>query len=75
MEHSLLTKLHNRFKFPDRDENKEPWKDDVITEINTAAMVKFSNALSAWKVRVKRLIDKNKPVSKILAKNSSLTED
>ena len=75
MEYLLLTKLHNRFKFPNRDESKEPWLDDAMTDINATAMVKFSNALSAWKVRVKRLIEKNKPMSKILAKNSSLTKD
>ena len=46
-----------------------------MTDIKAAAMVKFSNALSAWKVRVKRLIEKNKPTPKILASNSSLTED
>src|SRR3954463_9553501 len=51
MEHLLLTKLHNRFKFPDRDESKTPWDDDAMTYINAAAMVKFSNAFSAWKVR------------------------
>ena len=75
MEHLLLTKLHSRFKFPNRDESKEPWLDDAMTNINAATMVKFSNAFSAWKVRVKRLIEKNKPMSKILASNSSLTED
>ena len=53
MEHLLLTKLHNRFKFPDRDESKTPWDDAAMTDINAAAMVKFSNALAAWKVRVK----------------------
>src|ERR1041384_3268823 len=74
MEHLLLTKLHNRFKFPDRDESKTPWDDDAMTDINAAAMVKFSNALSVWKVRVKRLIEKNKPLSKIFAENPSLTE-
>src|SRR4051812_45443602 len=74
MEHLLLTKLHNRFKFPDRDESKTPWDDDAVTDINAAAMVKFSNALSAWKVRVKRLIEKNTPLSKIFAENPSLTE-
>ena len=74
MEHLLLTKLHNRFKFPDRDESKTPWDDDAMTDINAAAMVKFSNALAAWKVRVKRLIEKNTPWSKIFAENPSLTE-
>src|SRR3954469_26068977 len=57
MEHLLLTKLHNIFKFLERDDSKHPWNDDAMTEINAAAMVKFSNALSAWKVRVKRLIE------------------
>ena len=75
MEHLLLMKLHNRFKFPDRDESKTPWDDDAMTDINADAIIKFSNALSACKVRVKRLIEKNKPMSKILASNSSLTED
>src|ERR1043165_493454 len=74
MEHLLLTKLHNRFKFSDRDESKTPWDDATMTDINTAAMVKFSNALAAWKVRVKRLIEKNTPWSKIFAENPSLTE-
>src|SRR4051812_40471631 len=49
MEHLLLTKLYNRFKFPDRDESKTPWNDDALTDINAAAMVKFSNALSRAK--------------------------
>src|SRR3954468_319351 len=61
MEHLLLTKLHNRFKFPDRDESKTPWDDAAMIDINTATMVKFGNALAAWKVRVKRLIEKNTP--------------
>ena len=47
MEHMLLTKLHNRFLFPGRDESKHPWDDDAMTKINNKAMVTFTNDLSA----------------------------
>ena len=53
MEHFLLTKLHRRFLFPGRDDSKEPWLDKAMKKIKNKAMGKFSNALSAWKVRVK----------------------
>ena len=46
-----------------------------MVEINNAAMVKFSNALSAWKVRVKRSIEDEEPLSKIFADNPTLTEE
>ena len=51
----LLTKLHKRFKFPDRDDNiEQPWDDPKMKKINNHAMGMFSNDLASWKGRVKR---------------------
>ena len=50
----LLTKLHKRFKFPDRDDNiEQPWDDPKMKKINNHAMGMFSNDLASWKGRVK----------------------
>ena len=78
MEHSLLTKLHQVFLFPGRDEIKytRPWQDPAMKKINKRAMGKFSGALSAWKVRVKaRIIDKKEPYSEIVKDNPTITEE
>jgi hypothetical protein len=76
MEHLLLTKLHNRFQFPGRDEDiKFPCEDPAMLKINNPAMGKFSNTLAAWKGRVKRSIEKEEPYSKIWADNPTLSEE
>ena len=72
MENMLLKKLHNRFLFPGHNEKEyeDPWKDIAMTKINDKAMVTFTNDLSSWKVRVKKVIAKNEPWSKIHAVNN-----
>lgn len=48
MEKTLLTKFHNRFMLPGRDDKVEyPWKDKNMTKINNKAMVTFTNSLAA----------------------------
>ena len=72
----LLTKLHKRFKFPDRDDNiEQPWDDPKMKKINNHAMGMFSNDLASWKSRVKRAIEAEEPLSKILEENPTLTEE
>ena len=72
----LLTKLHKRFKFPDRDDNiEQPWDDPKMKKINNHAMGMFSNDLASWKSRVKRAIEADEPLSKILEENPTLTEE
>ena len=46
-----------------------------MKKINKRAMAKFSDALAAWKVRVKCAIDKKEPYSKIVKENSTITEE
>ena len=53
----LLTRLHARFLFPGRNDDVDPWDDDAMKKINNKALGKFSNALSAWKTRVKKAIE------------------
>ena len=65
MRPSLLKKLHQIFLFPDRNEkdNKDPDKDLAMKKINKHAMTKFSDALAAWKTRLKhRIVDKKEPL-------------
>ena len=60
-----------------RDEKKytDLDKDPAMKKISKRAMSKFSNALAAWKVRVKaRIIDKKEPYSMIVKDNSTITE-
>ena len=72
----LLTKLHKRFKFPDRDDNiEQPWDDPKMKKINNHAMGMFSNDLASWKGRVKRAIEADEPLFKILEENPTLTEE
>ena len=69
----LLTNLHKRFKFPDRDDNiEQPWDDSKMKKINNHAMGMFSNDLASWKGRVKRAIEAEEPLSKILEENPTL---
>ena len=50
----LLTKLHKRFKFPDRDDSiEQPWDGPKMKNINNRAMGMFNNDLVSWKGRVK----------------------
>ena len=68
MRPSLLKKFHQIFLFPGRNEKdyKDPDKDPVMKKINKHAMTKFSDALVAWKTRVKaRIIDKKEPYSRL----------
>ena len=59
MRPSLLKKLHQIFLFPGRNEKdyKDPGKDPAMKKINKHAMTKFSDALAAWKNRVKAKIN------------------
>ena len=47
-----------------------------MKKINKHAMTKFSDALAAWKTRVKaRVIDKKEPYSEIIKDNPTITEE
>ena len=75
MRSSLLKKFHQIFLFPGRNEKdyKDPDKDPAMKKINKHAMTKFSDALAAWKTRVKeRIIDKE-PYSEIVKDNPTIT--
>ena len=64
MRSSLLKKFHQIFLFPGRNEKdyKDPDEDPAMKKINKHTMTKFSNALAAWKNRVKaKIIDKKEP--------------
>ena len=78
MRPSLLKKLHQIFLFPGRNEKdyKDPDKDPAMKKINKHAMTKFSDALAAWKARVKRwIINKKEPYSEIIKDNTTITEE
>ena len=78
MRPSLLKKLHRIFLFPGRNEKdyKDPDNDPAMKKINKHAMTKFSDALAAWKNRVKaRIIDKKEPYSEIVKDNPTITEE
>ena len=78
MRSSLLKKFHQIFLFPGRNEKdyKDPDKDPTMKKINKHAMTKFSDALAAWKTRVKaRIIDKKEPYSEIVKDNPTITEE
>ena len=77
MRPSLLKKLHQIFLFPGRNEKdyKDLDKEPTMKKINKHAMTKFSNALAAWKTRVKaRIIDKE-PYSEIVKDNPTITAE
>ena len=46
-----------------------------MKKINNHAMGMFGNDLASWKGRVKRAIEAEEPISKILEKNLTLTEE
>ena len=76
MRPSLLKKLHQIFLFPGRNENdyKDSDKDPAMKKINKHAMTKFSDALAAWKSRVKyRIVNKKEPYFEIVKDNLTIT--
>ena len=73
MKKLLLTRLHARFPFPGRNDDVDPWDDDAMKKINNKALGKFSNAMSAWKTRVKRAIQENETYAEIVADNPEIT--
>ena len=78
MRPSLLKKFHQIFLFPRRNEKdyEDPDEDPAMKKINKHAMTKFSDALAAWKTRVKaRIIDKKEPYSEIVKDNPTITEE
>ena len=78
MRSSLLKKFHQIFLFPGRNEKdyEDPDEDPAMKKINKHAMTKFSDALAAWKNRVKaRIIDKKEPYSEIVKDNPTITEE
>ena len=67
MRPSLLKKLHQIFLFPGWNEKdyKDPNKDPAMKKINKHAMTKFSDALAAWKNRVKGKITTGNPTPRL----------
>ena len=57
----------------DEIQYKDPQKDPAMKQINKRTMTKCSDALAAWKVRVKRAIDKKEPYSEIVKDNPTIT--
>ena len=77
MRPSLLKKFHQIFLFLGRNEKdyEDPDKDPAMKKINKHTMTKFSDALAAWKTRVKaRIIDKE-PYYEIVKDNPRITEE
>ena len=75
MRPSLLKKLHQKFLFPGRNEKdyKDPDKDPAMKKINKHAMRKFSDALAAWKARVKyRIVNEKETHSEIVKDNPTI---
>ena len=55
---------------------KDPDEDPAMKKVNKHGMTKFSDALAAWKNRVKaRIIDKKEPYSEIVKDNPTITEE
>ena len=78
MRSSLLKKFHQIFLFPGRNEKdyKDPDKDLAMKKINKHTMTKLSDALAAWKARVKhRIVNKKEPYSKIVKDNPTIMEE
>ena len=46
-----------------------------MKNINQRVMTKFSDELAAWKVMVKRAIDKKEPYPEIVKENPTITEE
>ena len=77
MRSSLLKKFHQIFLFPGRNEKdyEDPDEDPAMKKINKHAMTKFSDALAAWKNRVKAKINDGEPYSEIVKDNPTITEE
>ena len=77
MRSSLLKKFHQIFLFPGRNEKdyEDPDKDPAMKKINKHTMTKFSDALAAWKNRVKAKINDGEPYSEIVKDNPKITEE
>ena len=77
MRSSLLKKFHQIFLFPGRNEKdyEDPDEDSAMKKINKHAMTKFSDALAAWKNRVKAKINDGEPYSEIVKDSSTITEE
>ena len=77
MRSSLLKKFHQIFLFLGRNEKdyKDPGEDPTMKKINKHAMTKFSDALAAWKNRVKTKINDGEPYSEIVKDNPTITEE
>ena len=77
MRSSLLKKFHRIFLFPGWNEKdyEDPDEDPTMKKINKHAMTKFSDALAAWKARVKAKIDKKEPYFEIVKDNPTITEE
>ena len=71
MRNLLFTKLHERYKFSAEFENTSL----KGNKVNNAALMKMSKALSTWKSKVKRMIEKGESYDKIKEKNPSISED
>ena len=55
---------------------KDPDKDRAMKKRNKHAMSKFSDALVAWKARVKhRFVNKKEPYSEVVKDNPTITEE
>ena len=78
MRSSLLKKFHQIFLFPGRNEKdyEDPDNDPAMKKINKHAITKFSDALAAWKARVKhQIVNKKEPYSEIVKDNPTITEE
>ena len=77
MRSSLLKKFHQIFLFPGHNEKdyEDPDEDPAMKKINKHAMTKFSDALAAWKNRVKAKINDGEPYSEIVKDNLTIMEE
>ena len=77
MRSSLLKKFHQIFLFPGQNEKdyEDPDEDPAMKKINKHAMTKFSDALAAWKNRVKAKINDGEPYSEIVKDSPTITEE
>ena len=66
-----MEKLHGRYKFP-KDYDNQVLKRNTV---NPLALTKMSNALSSWKSRVKKQIEKGDSWEKISSKESMLDKE
>ena len=76
MRTSLLKKFHQIFLFPSRNEKdyEDPDEEPAMKKINKHTMTKFSDALGAWKNRVKAKINDGEPYSETVKDNPTIME-